>query len=641
MKWFWWVIGAIGIGAIISNEKKKRNSNTGGHDERLSPPPSPDIVTDGEIVPEPPKEPPIVKTPSDDDSADNAHDDVCDSPEVVNVNKSDIDDNGQDRQIKTSIKGGKRKEHQKPKETKVREKKREKNHELICRDSEGMWCVCLKVSSSTFDEFDFSQKDEKLNFTGGDECRLTNFVDSIKYKSEEISLFNDNQPLIFRLTKDWRGVGKRVFKIAKKHYYIVIAPKDWVRIEKPEIAPEPCKDSNFMAHFFYGDTTGDGFVDRWSPIIGGLSFVGKQMVYDNSKKGDLFGNSLPDLSEDEWKNVSWVRVGTEGKEGSDKWDSDEFCPRTESLTELIGNRGGWFYIRAYDEDRELIDSFDFRFFKPLAQILVNDGEYTPETVIVPKNKGHDNTRICFVDANQNNLSVQPRQNNSHTVMDGDVAIVKPHPEADFTEWKLGDADIDIMTPRVWWQLDDQEWRDTPIKIKREEFYALRKKKMNIYTPMNMRNIRAGINGDMRKFWGKMYRDMHRCKIEISMYQFADEVANGSERMKIEIQCGDKKFLLFDIPEDVIEQKAINKPKPVPKQEKDKPQPILGLYAHVKTSCGWRRGRGFSMGELATFGAFFAETRRKVKVDKRRRTAHCGNIKILEAIVKRDENARKT
>ena len=547
---------------------------------------------------------------------------------------------------------------EKPKPPKEESKLQEKC-ELICEEIQSTWCVYLKLIS-TVAEPNFWQNGKKLVFDGNKKCCLTNFSDVIKHgdSGEETSLFKDDEPLIFRLGKDWDGTGKQVHKVVKNRHYVIIAPNDWHRTGQPRNEPGYCENDEFTAHFFFWFDTDmkDGFDGKWNPTIGKLNFAGESIIYDNSHKGDLFGKNLPELQGEGWEKVSWVRVGKEGiisgKKDDGRWDSEPFCPRTKSLTEVIGDHVGWFYVRVYGDDKKRIDSFDFRFSKSLAQILVNNNEYTSETVIVPGDKGHDDVRVCFVDENGGNLPAQLRRGNSHVKMEGDIGIVKPCPKvpmADFTEWKLGDVEVDIMIPRVWWKLGDEEWRDTPIKINREKFYDdFKEEKIEIYTPMHMRSIDVGINGLMKTKWGKICRNLRRCKIELDLYQIADEISDGSEHMKIEIQCGDKKFLLFDIPESITEpENGDDKPQPPTKpgkdaneSENDDESQCLGLYAHVKTSYKWRRGRGFSVGELDAFGDFSVEIRCKIKVDKRRKTAHRVNIEVLKAIVKAigDNNA---
>ena len=504
-----------------------------------------------------------------------------------------------------------------PKSPSPREKKPKPQEEceLICQNFQGKWRIYLKLISSET-ESDFSQNGEKLIFDDNKKCYLTKFSGIIKYNSGETLLFNDKKPLIFRFDRNWR-TGEQVFTVTRKRHYLIIVPKEWSRTgQAANEDPEYCEDSEFRAHFFDADTdTIDGF-DQWTPDVGGLNFPDENAIYDNSDilKGDLFGKNLPELKGDGWENVPWIRVG---KKDNNEWHTDNLSPHDKPLTEVVKGNVGWFYMRVYDDNGKKTNSFKFRFSATLARILMNGREYAPEQVIFPGARGHDVVKICFEDVNGNNMPMQLLiENDSHVAINDNVATVQPCPKGDFTRWDVGGVEIDIMIPRVWWQFGDDKWRDTPMDIEREKFYDLRDSEVKIYTPMNMRVVQVGINnGNMENVWGTICRDIGRCRIVFSLRKFADAVNQSAKDMKIEIQCREKKYLLFDIRDDF----SLKKPS----------EP-----ARVKTSWGWRYGKGFSRAELSRLGIGNKEIQEyNIKIDKRRRTVHCDNIAILANLIK--------
>ena len=132
-----------------------------------------------------------------------------------------------------------------------------------------------------------------------------------------VPLFDQN-PLIFKLKKDWGGDGRRVPRVTKGHF-IVIAPVEWgVPSDHTPVDPEGCSDPTFMAHYFFRDgkeSESDlgGFPGHDVPSSAPEFTLSGRTVFDDSAEGDLFVGKPPQLIAAD--RVLWARVGEEGENG--------------------------------------------------------------------------------------------------------------------------------------------------------------------------------------------------------------------------------------------------------------------------------------------------------------------------------------
>lgn len=514
-------------------------------------------------------------------------------------------------------------------ETTTREPQEEK-HELICYMTEGVWNIALKLFSHSR-ETEFLQNGTPLEFTRGPNNMrlLMKFSSEIVCPQKEIiQLFDRDNPLIFKFATDWKGSGKRVTRISPRGYYIIIVPTEWERsIENPVIDKGQCADETFSAHFVAPGETPD--FDRWSDSSACISIsLDGTIIHDNSGRGDLFVGDVPQLqSEEGWEHISWIRVG---EEGGGKW-GETFLANKKTLADILGNRTGWFYVRVYDKNCALIYSFDFRFFPTLQSIQINDSEYTKDMAIIPKESGHEKTKIRFIGIDGKNLHAQLRNKNIHAVVQDDgVIAVDRHPSNDWTEWTLDNAvDVDIALPRVWWRLDNGEWLDTPQTMTRKEFQSRQNnsEKVEICVPSHIKSVLAGINGDLSSnIPSYRFGEKEHCNIAIFCLQGFLLNAFSQPMNSLQIKCGEDIFSLIHVLDD-----RPPKPKPRPKIRPEIYDPSRIPIAQVKLSTGWRRGKGFSNEELRLGAGITANQARQasLRTDMRRKTAHCCNIKKLQ------------
>ena len=134
--------------------------------------------------------------------------------------------------------------------------------ELICREDQKThkWEIVLNLPEGFNAEV--SQDNTPLKIEEN-KVSLQNFTDDVtiyqraKDEKEVIKLFNGGCPLIFKVRKNYQGIGRQVKRVSNG-LYVVIAPKDWDRKEMPPVASDQSTDANFSAHFFTSDRN-DGF----------------------------------------------------------------------------------------------------------------------------------------------------------------------------------------------------------------------------------------------------------------------------------------------------------------------------------------------------------------------------------------------
>lgn len=519
----------------------------------------------------------------------------------------------------------------------------DEKYEIVCREKAGRLQIIFRQLAAESESF--SQSGAPLNFNNHGECALPDFRTAVHFANgETIALFDGKNPLLFRCRREWRGDGKSAACLSADGYFIAIAPQEWKReMQNPGSGPQPCEDETFQAHFIAPGEC--AHIHNWHPHSAISVSVDGKVAHDDSGKGDLFVGAPPQLRDaEDWKNVSWVRVGEEGR---GKW-GENFRPRDKTLAEVLQGRGGWFYVRIYDNNGKRADSFDFRFSAKLRTVRIHGEEYSSQTLLVPEKTGHAKTQVCFVDANENNLHPVLRIPNGHAAVREDgVIFAAAHPDGDDMRWTLpaseeprgSGVDVDIVLPRVWWRLGGGEWRDKPLTMARKEFYDRRDERVEVCIPARIQFIRAGMNdGAKQKFPGKrVAENAHRNRAEFALRQFADGVRRSSAAMDLQIQCGDRGDKIFSI---------IRVPKDPPPETKSAPEvpPMQSSEnrfapptAQVKSSAGWRRGAGFSAEELQRAGLTAADARRKgLSADLRRTTAHCDNIGRLKTFLNSEE-----
>ncbi|MEM3402606.1 MAG: 30S ribosomal protein S9, partial [Candidatus Hadarchaeales archaeon] len=216
-----------------------------------------------------------------------------------------------------------------------------------------------------------------------------------------------------------------------------------------------------------------------------LELIGSRLEDASEHTGPLFKERPPRiraLDAQKWKDVRTVVVGEEGS-GKGKWRR-AFTPDPDKMeqdlpSEVADRKGGWYFLRFYDNDDELIESIDFRFLSVLREIRL------PPLLHFPTGDGHK--PICVELVYEADCAVQPVGNLAKIQVehqkDKTLLIVPSDPACDESQWLIGPehrprVEVTINVERIWWALGEEDnlpsesqWQDRPVVLSRENLEA--------------------------------------------------------------------------------------------------------------------------------------------------------------------------
>lgn len=428
--------------------------------------------------------------------------------------------------------------------------------ELVCRRSQDTWGWDILLSIGEDLSVRRIQRGLRTVDVNNGECKLESFCGQLVAEYEDrqheiIRLFSDTHkiPFIFKLITNWAGDGRKVPRISRG-YFIVIAPAEWSRTGTPPIEPERCADEKFKAHYFLKETNSfnediGGFNEYKLPIAGPDIKLKGTNAFDDSDEGELFIGTVPKLSVGQ--SIVWARVGSEGGE----WTGENFKPLNKQLTDVLCDRQGRFYVRAYGNDGKLADSEQFRYLRDLKEIRVNGKRYSEKTLLIPNFDGHSATKVQFV----------PNSGVNNT-FHGGLHTVEPLPDKDCQSWTLGNAPdnvkIVLHLPRIWWRLElDKEvhfeWIDTPLIMTRMQFreHAHADATLWLRLPSRISLVKVGFDQDLNRTYRSL---INRNDIKFSLADFVD-YSQIDRRLKqdvtLNIECENKMVTLIRILADPV------------------------------------------------------------------------------------------
>jgi len=373
--------------------------------------------------------------------------------------------------------------------------------EVVCWKDGWRWCVGIEVPEGS-ETVNISQKEELLEQDPLDESRypLRHIEGEVKlaWTSEEeyIPLLStERNYLIFKMRKDWKGLG-RLIRCPTTGHYLVIVPQGWMRDEEvsgpASINPENVQSDGYKAHFFYQEQDAQmaiGFIDANGARIriesGGHRFeiVGKEIKDDSEYMGSLFKEPpcIRALDKTSWKEVGVIVVGKEGR-GKNRWRT-QYVPQASFIEnelpqEIADQRGGWYFVRIYNKYDDLLESMDFRFLMALDDIRVENSGF------LPGSDGYDDSTIRFLHQASCRIELMDNtiRNNLQIQREGGQTLVTvpPHPDCDESHWILrdGDAEVEatVLVERMWWTYGNVKiiptaWNDELIDLSRKYFTA--------------------------------------------------------------------------------------------------------------------------------------------------------------------------
>jgi len=295
--------------------------------------------------------------------------------------------------------------------------------------------------------------------------------------------------LLFRLV----GHRGRQVRQATIGNYLAVVPESWVWDAEvsggPPVAPEQTSLSGYQAYFF--DASGAG-----TPAIAFrangeqiripcrrrlIRLAGNALPDSAEGVGPLFGDSPPTIKLEGAAQAGEIRTLVFGEEGPgrDKWRAqvlvspgDVEVPPPE---ELMTRAGGWYFLRVYDANGELVESLDFRFMSALKEIRASPHPALPGTgghVPVHVQFMHDHgCSVAFADGGDGRV-----------VVTGEPGCTKitlpPDPAWDRISCTVSEdgvsVDVVVATRRVWWAIGEEDetpdkWVDAPMEVSRRHF----------------------------------------------------------------------------------------------------------------------------------------------------------------------------
>jgi len=472
---------------------------------------------------------------------------------------------------------------------------------------------------------------------------------------------------LFKMRSKWQGPGRRV-KRATSGYYIVIAPRGWKRDEAlsgpPLISPEPVFVEEYESHFFY---LASGYGER----ITFLTLNDERIEIETAlSRFELKGNSLPDadsgmgrlfgegqirvcaLDEEDWNAIKVLVVGEQGSRRK-RWYM-QFNPkpgsRDQNLPEQLSKHGsGWYFLGFYDVEDNLVESLDFRFAPGLENIAV--AQHPP----LPTSTGHADVNVNILHkpnlsislADQPGVELVTAREDQRTII-----TLPPDPGYDETRWFIGPTDglmveMTIQTERVWWAIGEivgapDSWTDKQLTVSRDSFSASSNAALwlRLPRPRWVSEVKAGF-----EHWrSRRYPvEVERRELAIPLREFADsaEFENRAETATFKVWLeldGRESFegLAAVLPGDgasreVTTSEEMKGAQRLPDEEsfvidrgmQGQCPPSARVYS--RGAGRWRRGRGFSKGEvrgaeLLSLGG--------IPFDKRRKSRHQINVEML-------------
>lgn len=369
--------------------------------------------------------------------------------------------------------------------------------EIVCWKRETQWMLGVQVPEELLEKPDLKVSQNYLPLEQDDFERnrwllrqLQGEVSVCWDENKESTVCNVNEYLLFKLgvlERDWG----RCVKSCSTGIYLAVVPGSWERDEVLSghtfVEPENTCFEGYKAHFFdLGNNEKISFRTLGGPITVEtriqFELVGQQINDASEEFGPLFGQTLPRIKarDDIWHQVGAIVVGEEGPRRG-RWRKS-FAPATgvdeqDLPSEIADRKSGWYYLRIYDKNDDLIDSLDFRFVGDLRDLRILSSSPLPPT------GGYDPVRVefchepgCMVEPDSLDMGIQIEHGDNNTIL-----IVPPDPAYDKTKWIVASQDglpvtATVLVERVWWTLglEDQppfDWKDTPGILFRDWFAA--------------------------------------------------------------------------------------------------------------------------------------------------------------------------
>ena len=405
-------------------------------------------------------------------------------------------------------------EKRSPQETKQRRPK----PEIVCWKRERQWIPAVEVPEELFESPNLAVLQNGLPLTQDESRKGCGRLEEaygqvvVQWNEDEVAreikiALGEESYLLFKLSGQNQNQGCRV-KSPSSGSYLVMVPDNWERDEAlsgpPPIVPEPVSLTGYQAHFYILEKDGDGKIAFHTPA--GESFVieskapqfelvGTRLNDASEDMGPLFGERPPQiraLDDQAWRDIGTIIVGEEGS-GKGRWRM-AFSPVQDLLeqnlpSEVAAGTVGWYFLRFYDTNDDLMESLDFRFLCGLREIRIL------QSFPLPSETGHKPARVEFLhepgcavlSADGLACSIEIEREDDKTILS-----IPPDPTCDETRWLVGykggpQVEVTVLVERLWWAVGKEhnapsEWEDQLLTLPRNNFAATSAKALWLRLP---------------------------------------------------------------------------------------------------------------------------------------------------------------
>jgi len=425
----------------------------------------------------------------------------------------------------------------------------ERKPELICFESAREWILAAEFPEDTeTDEVEVYQQGVLLPRDERNErCwRLSQAFGIVDVRYAEGQSFTidlgNMDLLLFKLSGEDHKRGRRV-RMASSGAYLIVAAEHWTRFGLETGRAEPVSVVGYKAHYFILDD------ERREPIafksgsdqpltVGSVEaefeLVGESKVKTCDDLGPLFTGEPPRIrarSSEQWQEVKAVILGLEGA-GRAKWRSEIkplYGEMEQSLPDTLRvHRGGWYFLRLYDWNDELLESLDFRYLRDLTRIKTSAVSPLPEA------EGHKQVIVefehrpgCLIEVAGPDSRINLECHDTWS-----IARIPACPSLDQTRWAVRitaqrKVEFNLLTERIWWAINDtdapsrqSDWTDKPIETERNYFLPTSAKTLHIWVPKPgwVREVCIGCDSTRRRRYA--VRSGGR-SISVSLRDFSD------------------------------------------------------------------------------------------------------------------------
>jgi hypothetical protein len=291
--------------------------------------------------------------------------------------------------------------------------------------------------------------------------------------------------LVFKLSGDLNE-GRQVDAISRG-YYLLVVPADWTSDQPARLIEEPIDAAGNRAYVLtvdpqaagvtFTDSTGHSYRTARRP-----SFELQGITPGSNMTIPFFLRQPPIMvasNAEQWSTIATIVVGSEGPE-RDGWRID-FPPSPQfaecKFPDLLNVRQcGWYFVRFYDSDEQLVDSLDFRFAAGLLDVQIAG------LSAMPAKEGYPPVRLTFVHKEGWDVHSSSGSSNCVALAAGERTFeVLPRPEVDAWDWTIEDdrhscVVLSLSPLWTWWALSHGNdgavgWCDKVVQLKLADLAA--------------------------------------------------------------------------------------------------------------------------------------------------------------------------